>query len=131
MSVYESETDGVVVRVTPTYLAHQSDADARRWVWAYQVEVENRREAPVQLLTRHWIITDAFGRSEEVRGPGVVGEQPTIEPGGVYSYTSGCPLSTSSGSMVGSYGMTDATGAVLTVAIPAFSLDSQRPRSVN
>jgi len=131
MNVYEAETDGVVVRVTPTYLAHQSDAEARRWVWAYQVEIENGRTSPVQLLTRHWIITDAFGRSEEVRGPGVVGEQPTIEPGGVYRYTSGCPLSTSSGSMVGSYGMAGADGAVLTVAIPAFSLDSQRPRAVN
>ena len=131
MSVYQAETDGVVVRVTPIYLAHQSDPDARRWVWAYQIEVENRRAASVQLLTRHWIITDAFGRTEEARGPGVVGEQPVIEPGGVYSYTSGCPLSTSSGSMVGSYGMAGADGAVLTIAIPAFSLDSQRPRAVN
>ena len=131
MSLYEAETGGVVVRVTPTYLAHQSDPDARRWVWAYQVEVENRRDHPVQLLTRHWIITDAFGRQEEVRGPGVVGEQPVIEPGGIYAYTSGCPLTTASGSMVGSYGMAAADGSVLTVAIPAFSLDSQRPRAVN
>jgi ApaG protein len=131
VSVYEAVTEGVVVRVTPTYLAHQSDPEGRRWVWAYQVEVENRRDQPVHLLTRHWIITDAFGRIEEVRGPGVVGEQPVIEPGGLYRYTSGCPLGTSSGSMVGSYGMADAGGAVLTVEIPAFSLDSQRPRAVN
>lgn len=129
--IYESETDGVVVRVTPTYLAHQSDPPGRRWVWAYQVEIENTRPQAVQLLTRHWIITDAFGRTEEVRGPGVVGEQPVIAPGSMHRYTSGCPLSTSSGSMVGSYGMADADGEVLTVAIPAFSLDSQRPRAVN
>jgi ApaG protein len=131
MSVYEAQTHGVVVRVTPIYLAHQSDPEARVWVWAYQVEIENRREQPVQLLTRHWTITDAFGRSEEVRGPGVIGEQPVIEPGATHRYASGCPLPTSSGSMVGSYGMVDADGAVLRVAIPAFSLDIQRPRSVN
>lgn len=131
MSVYQAETEGVVVRVIPTYLSQQSDPDEGRWVWAYAVEIENQRDEPVQLLTRHWIITDALGRTEEVKGPGVIGEQPVIAPGQVHRYTSGCPLGTPSGMMVGSYGMTDADGAVMAVAIPAFSLDSQRPRAVN
>jgi len=131
MSAYQAETDGVVVRVTPTFLSHQSDPDEGRWVWAYAVEIENQRDCPVQLLTRHWVITDALGRTEEVRGAGVIGEQPVIAPGQVHRYTSGCPLGTASGMMAGSYGMTDAHGAVMAVAIPAFSLDSQRPRAVN
>lgn len=131
MSVYEAETRGVIVRVAPTYLAHQSDPAQRRWVWAYAVEIENQRDHAVQLLTRHWIITDAFGRIEEVEGPGVIGEQPVIAPGQVHRYTSGCPLSTSSGTMVGSYGMVDAGGDLLDVAIPAFSLDVERPGALN
>jgi len=131
MSAYQAETDGVVVRVTPTFLSQQSDPDEGRWVCAYAVEIENLRDGPVQLLTRHWIITDALGRTEEVRGPGVVGEQPVIAPGKAHAYSSGCPLGTPSGMMVGSYGMIDASGAVLEVAIPAFSLDSQRPRAFN
>ena len=131
MSGYEAQTDGVVVRVTPTYLSQQSDPEAGRWVWVYAVEIENRRDEPVQLLTRHWIITDGLGRTEEVRGPGVVGEQPVIAPGKAHAYSSGCPLSTPSGMMVGSYGMIDASGALLEVAIPAFSLDSGQPRVLN
>lgn len=128
---YEAETEGVVVRVTPTYLSAQSDPDGRRWIWAYSVEIENRRVDAVQLLARHWTITDALGRVEEVRGPGVIGEQPVIEPGQAHSYASGCPLSTPSGSMVGTYSMVDGQGRVFTVAIPAFSLDSERPTRMN
>ena len=120
---YEAETDGIVVRVRPSYLAGQSDPESGRWVWAYQVEIENRGPAPVQLVARHWIITDARGQVEDVRGPGVVGEQPTIPPGDSYSYTSGCPLGTASGSMAGSYQMTDADGRSFEAVIPAFSLD--------
>ena len=131
MTAYQAETLGVVVRVTPTYLAHQSDPAQRRWVWAYAVEIENQRDDAVQLMTRHWIITDAFGRIEEVEGPGVIGEQPVIAPGQTHRYTSGCPLGTSSGTMVGSYGMVDVDGDRLDVAIPAFSLDSQRRGALN
>ena len=96
---YQAETDGVLVRVRPSYLAGQSDPDAGRWVWAYQVEIVNLTPSPVQLVSRRWTITDARGHVEQVAGPGVVGEQPTIQPGGSYSYASGCPLTTPSGSM--------------------------------
>ena len=128
---YEAVTENIVGRVRPTYLPQQSDPDGRRWVWAYAIEIENLRPEAVQLLARHWTITDALGRVEEVRGAGVVGEQPVIPPGGVHRYASGCPLPTSSGSMVGAYSMADAAGRVFTVAIPAFSLDSETPRQVN
>lgn len=120
---YSTETHDVVVRVRPSYLAGQSDPEAGRWVWAYQIEIVNLRLHPVQLLARHWTITDAMGRVEEVRGPGVVGEQPVIPPGGSHSYASGCPLSTPSGAMVGTYTMADEKGGRFEVAIPAFSLD--------
>ena len=129
-NAYEAETDGIIVRVRPSYLAGQSDPDSGRWVWAYQVEIENRGPAPVQLVARHWIITDARGQIEDVRGPGVVGEQPTIPPGDSYSYTSGCPLGTASGSMAGSYSMTDAEGRSFEAVIPAFSLDVPGERRV-
>ena len=94
---YEAETDGIVVRVRPSYLAGQSDPDAGRWVWAYQVEIVNLTGVSVQLMARRWVITDARGHVEEVRGPGVIGEQPTILPGESYAYASGCPLGTASG----------------------------------
>ena len=127
---YETETDGVRVRVRPSYLAGQSDPDAGRWVWAYQVEIVNLSGGPVQLVARRWTITDALGRVEEVRGPGVVGEQPVIEPGDSYAYASGCPLTTPSGSMVGAYFMQDAEGRMFEAAIPAFSLDVPDSRRV-
>lgn len=120
--VYEAVTQGVVVRVEPTFLPDQSDPP-QRWVWAYAVEIENRSERTVQLLSRHWIITDALGRVEEVAGPGVVGEQPILKPGEIHAYASGCPLPTSSGSMVGSYRMLLDDGDTFDAAIPAFSLD--------
>ena len=127
---YEAETDGIVVRVQPSYLAGQSDPDAGRWVWAYHVEIVNLTGVPVQLISRRWVITDARGQTEEVSGPGVVGEQPTILPGESYSYASGCPLGTASGSMVGAYSMTDAAGRAFEAAIPAFSLDVPGERRV-
>lgn len=127
---YEAETDGIVVRVRPSYLAGQSDPAAGRWVWAYQVEIVNLSGAPVQLMARRWVITDARGHTEEVRGPGVVGEQPTIRPGDSYTYASGCPLGTASGSMMGGYYMTDASGRSFEAAIPAFSLDVPGERRV-
>ena len=127
---YEAETDGVLVRVRPSYLAGQSDPDGGRWVWAYQVEIVNLTAVPLQLMARRWVITDGQGRVEEVRGAGVVGEQPVIKPGDSYSYASGCPLGTPTGSMVGGYYMTDASGRSFEAAIPAFSLDVPGERRV-
>ena len=127
---YTAETEGVVVRVRPSYLAGQSDPAEGRWVWAYQIEIVNLSGGPVQLVARRWTITDALGRVEEVRGPGVVGEQPVIESGDSYAYASGCPLTTPSGSMVGAYFMQDAEGRMFEAAIPAFSLDVPDARRV-
>ena len=127
---YEAETEGVLIRVRPSYLAGQSDPDGGRWVWAYQVEIVNLTTTTVQLMARRWVITDGQGRVEEVRGAGVVGEQPVIQPGDSYSYASGCPLGTPTGSMVGGYYMTDASGRSFEAAIPAFSLDVPGERRV-
>jgi ApaG protein len=127
---YETETDGILVRVRPSYLAGQSDPEAGRWVWAYQVEIVNLTGVAVQLISRRWTITDARGHVEEVKGPGVVGEQPTIQPGASYTYASGCPLTTPSGSMVGGYDMIDDAGRRFEAAIPAFSLDVPGERRV-
>lgn len=127
---YEAETRGVVVRVRPAWLEAQSDPAEGRWVWAYAVEVENRGERPVRLVARRWIITDALGRTEEVRGPGVVGEQPLIEPGRVHRYVSSCPLPTPSGMMVGSYQMLTESGDAFEAEIPAFSLHTPEARRV-
>jgi ApaG protein len=126
--IYEATTRGLVVRVRPSFLDAQSDPAARRWVWAYAIEIENTGDETVQLVSRHWVITDAWGRTEEVRGPGVVGEQPMLKPGETYAYASGCPLSTSSGSMVGSYQMISDGGEAFEVAIPHFSLDTPSAR---
>ena len=128
---YEARTADVVVRVRPQYLPDQSEPDERRWVWAYHIEVENRGAATIQLLARHWRITDATGRVEQVKGLGVVGEQPVLNPGERFSYTSGCPLPTPSGVMVGTYRMAG-EGGQFDVDIPAFSLDlPDAPRVVN
>lgn len=120
--MYEAQTHGVRVRVTPQYV--ERDTDDGRYFWAYTVDISNESERIVQLKTRYWQITDARGRVEEVRGPGVVGETPTLEPGQTFTYTSGCPLAEPSGMMVGRYGMVDADGNAFEVDIPAFSLDS-------
>ena len=122
--MYEAITRGVRVRVTPTYIAEQSEPDEDYFFWAYQIEISNESTSTVQLKSRYWRITDARGHTEEVRGPGVVGETPAIAPGSSFSYTSGCPLRTPQGLMVGSYQMVDEDGVMLDVAIPAFSLDS-------
>lgn len=127
---YTAETNGILIRVRPSYLAGQSDPEAGRWVWAYQVEIVNLSGSTVRLMARRWTITDGHGHVEEVRGPGVVGEQPVIAAGGSYSYASGCPLGTDSGSMVGAYYMTDADGRGFEAAIPAFSLDTPGARRV-
>ena len=123
-NVYEATTRGVLVRVRPEYRPDQSDPDAGRWVWAYEVEVENHSQATVQLVSRSWTITDGRGHVQQVHGPGVVGETPTLGPGEAFRYVSGCPLTTTSGAMVGEYHMLDkGDGERFPVAIPAFSLD--------
>ncbi len=122
--MYESITHDIRVRVTPEYVSEQSEPDEGYFFWSYKVEITNLGGAMVQLKTRHWRITDGNGRTEEVRGPGVVGEQPVLEPGQSFSYSSGCPLKTPQGLMVGSYQMVGADGEMIDVAIPAFSLDS-------
>lgn len=121
---YEATTQGVRVSVQPVYLEEQSDPDEGRYFWAYQVQIENLSAEPLQLKSRYWRITDSCGRTEEVQGEGVVGEQPVIEPGYVFEYTSGTPLSTASGFMAGHYRMHKNDGTSFEVEIPAFSLDS-------
>ena len=121
--MYQATTRQIVVTVKPAYLEEQSDPLEGRWVWAYQVEIENAGVEAVQLESRYWQITDAAGHVEEVRGPGVVGEQPVILPGDSFSYTSGCPLQTPSGIMRGTYQMRSDAGEAFDVEIPAFSLD--------
>ena len=124
--MYEAVTRGLKVSVTPQLLEHEADDD--RYVWAYTVVIENEGTTAAQLKTRYWQITDAKGRVEEVRGPGVVGETPVLKPGESFTYTSGCPLNEPSGVMVGHYGMVDADGDAFNVEIPAFSLDSPAGR---
>jgi ApaG protein len=121
--MYRAVTRNIEVTVEPTYLAECSSPEESRYVWAYRVTIVNNSSEWVQLLTRYWHITDGNGRVEEVRGPGVVGEQPELNPGDSYQYTSGCPLTTPTGFMVGRYTMRDAAGAMFDVRIPAFSLD--------
>lgn len=122
--MYSDTTRQIRVTVEPRYLPDQSQPGESHYVWAYQVRIENLGRETVRLRTRHWKITDALGRLMEVRGPGVVGEQPLLRPGEEFSYTSGTPLSTPSGIMVGSYGMENADGEAFDIAVPAFSLDS-------
>jgi ApaG protein len=121
--MYTATTKDINVKVEPRYMADRSDPSEKRFFWAYTVEIANSGAAPVQILARHWIITDQNGRREDVRGIGVVGEQPVIEPGSSFTYTSGCPLPTPSGTMVGTYQAIDSAGQTFTVNIPAFSLD--------
>ena len=122
--MYSSITRSVRVTVNPVYLDEQSTPEENHYIWAYQVEIENLGQDVVQLLTRHWQITDSLGRMQEVRGAGVVGEQPILKPGERFRYTSGTPLPTPSGIMAGTYGMESASGEHFDVEIPAFSLDS-------
>jgi len=121
---YQAETAGVTVRVSIAYLADQSSPKAGRWFWSYHIRIENHRDAAVQLLARHWVITDARGNVHDVRGQGVVGDTPRIEPGESYDYVSGCPLETSSGAMAGEFHMVDEQGSTFDIQIPAFDLSA-------
>jgi len=117
-----AETRGVIVRVSVSYLPEQSEPRRGRWFWAYHVRIENEGPMSVQLLTRHWIITDGRGSRHSVEGEGVVGEQPVIAPGQSYDYVSGCPLDTPTGAMEGSYQMIGADGEIFDARIPRFQL---------
>ena len=122
--MYERTTRGIRVSIEPTYLEGQSEPDDDHFVWAYRVRIDNRSEATICVRTRRWRITDARGGTEEVAGEGVVGEQPVIKPGEIFEYTSGAPLSTPSGLMMGQCGIEGPNGELFDVDIPAFSLDS-------
>src|SRR5262245_61484439 len=122
--MYTKTTNNIKITVLPHYLDQQSEPEDSRYIWAYTIQMENHGNQTVQLLNRYWHITDGLGRSQEVRGEGVVGEKPHIKPGEAFQYTSGVPLSTSSGIMVGEYEMVMEDGSKISVAVPAFSLDS-------
>jgi len=115
-------TGAVTVRVSASYLPEQSEPARGRWFWAYHIRIENAGPGAVQLLTRHWVITDGRGARHSVEGEGVVGEQPLIAAEASYDYVSGCPLSTPTGSMQGRYRMMAEDGGMFDVAIPRFAL---------
>jgi ApaG protein len=121
----QSERTGdVIVRVAAAFLPERSQPHSGNWLWSYHIRIENAGDAPVQLLTRRWEITDGHGDLHVVEGEGVVGEQPVIRPGERYDYVSGCPLTTPNGHMIGSYEMIDASGQRFRVRIPAFALNT-------
>lgn len=119
---YRATTRGVAVSVEPTYLETRSSPDHSQYFWAYRVIIENQGVETVQLLSRHWMITNARGELTEVKGPGVVGEQPVLKQGDSFEYTSGVPLDTPSGMMGGAYQLESESGERIDVEIPTFSL---------
>jgi ApaG protein len=130
--MYRAVTRKIEVIVTPRYVSERSSPGNGYYFWAYTIDITNLGGETVQLKTRHWRITDALGRLQEVKGPGVVGEEPVLKPGESYEYTSGVPLPTASGFMAGSYGMITATGEPFDIEVPAFSLDSSHAvRTIN
>jgi ApaG protein len=131
-SMYRAVTRGIEVIVTPRYAADRSSVENNYFFWAYTVSITNQGRETVQLKTRHWRITDATGKRQDVRGAGVVGEEPVLKAGEAFEYTSGVPLQTPSGFMAGTYGMVSAAGEHFDVEIPAFSLDSgETKRTLN
>jgi len=126
--MYRAVTRHIEVIVEPAFLPERSSAEDGQFFWAYTIVIVNSGPETVQLRTRHWIITDGTGRSQEVRGEGVVGEQPVLEPGERFEYTSGVPLQTPSGFMTGSYQMVTDNVEPFEIDIPAFSLDSPNIR---
>jgi ApaG protein len=122
--IYEATTHKITVKVEPSFMEDESQPLRDQYFWAYSVEIYNGGNRSVQLISRHWKITDSTGGVQEVKGSGVVGEQPTIEPGESFRYTSGAPLRTPSGIMLGWYSMESDDGESFDVVIPAFSLDS-------
>ena len=128
--MYRATTHEIQVNVEPSFMSDRSDPARSRFFWAYTVTIVNNGSHTVQLVSRHWRITDGQGKLEEVRGAGVVGEQPILKPGEKFRYTSGCPLTTASGFMSGAYRMVDEEGRAFDVDIPTFSLDSPQARRV-
>ena len=129
---YRAVTRQIEVRVEPQFLAERSSPENGYYFWAYTITLTNLGRETVQLKRRHWRITDAHGRLQEVRGAGVVGEEPVLKPGENFEYTSGVPLPTTSGFMSGTYGMINASGEEFEIEVPAFSLDTpQRGRTIN
>ncbi|MDO9412594.1 MAG: Co2+/Mg2+ efflux protein ApaG [Pseudolabrys sp.] len=122
--MYRAVTRKIEVTVTPRFVSERSSPQKDYYFWSYTIDIANHGSETVQLKTRHWRITDAMGRLEEVKGPGVVGEEPTLKPGESFEYTSGVPLPTPSGFMAGSYGMITDDGVRFDIEIPAFSLDA-------
>src|SRR3984885_12156508 len=120
---YKAKTRGIGVSVEPTYLEARSSPKSSQYFWAYRVVIENQGRETVHLLSRHWMITNARGELTEVKGPGVVGEQPVLKPGERFEYTSGAPLDTPSGMMGGAYQMLSEGGERFDIEIPTFSLD--------
>ena len=120
---YRAITRGIAVSVEVTYLEANSSPGNSQYFWAYRVTIENQGRETVQLLSRHWMITNAHGELTEVKGPGVIGKQPFLEPGESFTYTSGAPLNTPSGLMGGSYEMESERGERFDIEIPTFSLD--------
>ena len=130
--MYCAVTRQIEVTVKPAFMPERSATERGQYFWAYTIVITNKGAETVQLRTRHWIITDAEGKVEEVRGLGVVGHQPMLQPGESFEYTSGCPLDTSSGFMTGTYQMVTESGEKFDIRIPMFSLDSPHDRhSVN
>lgn len=122
--MYEAQTRSIRVRVKSRFVAEESQPRVGRYFWAYTVEIANLGEETVQLVARHWMITDGAGRRETVNGEGVAGEKPVIAPGDSFTYTSGCPLGTPDGTMAGTYDMQTESGERFAADIPAFWLDS-------
>jgi ApaG protein len=122
--MYSATTRAICVTVQPQYLPDRSEPAKSHFVWSYKVRIENRGDIAVQLRSRHWKITDGLGRSQDVKGPGVVGETPRLRPGEVFEYSSGTQLSTSSGFMGGTYQMVSESGENFDIDIPTFSLDT-------
>ena len=128
--MYRAVTRQIEVTVEPNFMPERSSEAELRFFWSYTIVITNAGSETVQLRTRHWIITDATGRTQEVRGEGVVGEQPTLGPGERFQYTSGVPLPTSSGFMTGRYQMVSESGEQFEIDVPTFSLDSPSEKRV-
>ena len=116
-------TNGIEIEVTPQYLTEESDPSKRFWMYIYHVRIVNRSSQRVQLLSRHWVITNGLGEVQEVRGTGVIGQQPSLAPAQSFEYTSGCPLDTSVGSMQGSYTFIGQDGKLFEAYIDPFILE--------
>jgi len=127
MGSSHARTRGILVEVESNYVPERSEPLRRRWFFAYHIRIANQSDEVVQLISRQWIITDAHGEVEEVVGPGVVGEQPTLAPGEAFDYTSFCPLPTPFGTMRGSYQMVTRDGEAFEVEIATFELSQPLP----